>query len=114
MDRLEAIDGRSLYVSNEYPDLDLAPTYLWVGRAGSPHHHNNNVTSDGSSRHLRKFVHDGLAEEELEQNRQSRASNSIASGDNQENSRHQSSSDIDPDFKSPEDYSTQVLSSLEM
>lgn len=114
MDRLEAIDGRSFYVSNEYPDLDLAPTYLWVGRAGSPPHHNNNVSSDGSSRHFRSFVHDGLTEEKLEQNKQNRASNSTSSEDNQENSWHQSSSDVDPDFKSPEDCSTQVLSSLEM
>lgn len=109
MDKAGAIEVRSPYVSREYPELDLAPTYLWVGAADSDPYHNTNVSSDGCSRCLRETVPDGLTEQQLKQTNQSGASDSRGSEDNQETSWRQSSCDIDPDFESPEECSTQVF-----
>lgn len=109
MDRREAINDRSLYASNEYPDLDLAPSYLWVGESGEPPHHNLNISSNGSPRQPGEVVCDGLAELEPENNNYTGASDAIASKDNQENPWCQPSGDIDPDFELPEECSTQVF-----
>ena len=110
MDNVEAIDGRSLYVSNEYPDLDLVPSYLWVGRAGDHLHHSTSISSDGSSRQPRESFRDSVTEQNPEKKQYARASDMIASEDNQGNFTCQSSGDIDPDFESHEDSSTQVFS----
>lgn len=110
MDKPEAIDGRSLDLLNEYPDLDLAPNYLWVGKAGSQLYNNTNISLDESSRQIRTFVRDGLTEQESRRKNPSGALDSIASEDNQDNSWRQFSNDIDPDFESPEDCSAQVIS----
>lgn len=110
MNNPETIDGGSLDLSNEYPDLDLAPTYLWVGAAGSKLYDRTNISLDESSRQSRTFVRDGLTEQEVEQNEISGALDLIVGKDNQDNSWRQFTSDIDPDFESPEGCSTQVLS----
>lgn len=110
MDKPATIDDKIVYLSNEYPDLDLAPTYLWVGKADSQLSNKTNISLDESSRQSRTFMREGLTEQELETNQPSGAFNPIVSENNQDNSWRQFSSDIDPDFESPEDSSTQVFS----
>ena len=110
MDKPATIDDKFIYLSNEYPDPDLPPTYLWVGKADSQLFNKTNVSLDESSRQLRTFMREGLTEQELETNQPSGAFDPKVSEDNQDNSWRQFSSDIDPDFGSAEDSSTQVFS----
>lgn len=110
MDKPEAIDSRSLYDSNEYPELDLNPTYLWVGEAADHPCHNINFPSDGSSHQPIEPQCENLTESDPEKNSHFRTLDSIASEDSQEKSWRQFSVDIDPDFESPENCSTQVFS----
>lgn len=110
----EAIDGGALDISNEYPELDVTPTYLWVGKAGDHPHSNINISPDEFSRQPKEIASDSLTEQELEKKNHDGAPDTTPSENNQENSWRQFSGDIDPDFESPDDCSTQVFSFLEM
>lgn len=107
MDDLEGTDVRSLYPSNEYPDLDVSPNYLWVGTA-DPNLCINNPSSSGRS--LAAVEHDGLEKEPFEGRDRFESLDVTVIEDNEESAWCQATGDADPDFELREDDSTQVSS----
>jgi hypothetical protein len=98
--------GHSIYASNEYPDLDLAPSYLWVGQDNDDQHHNIHVPSNGSPGRLAKLMR---ANDSSDGREHLGASNATGSEDMEENSWRLSADDVDPDFELEKDFSTQVF-----
>jgi hypothetical protein len=110
MDDLEGTDDRSFHPPNEYPDLDMTPNYLWVGKA-DPTLCNSNPFSSGRFPQPRAAIeHDDLEKEVFDGRDRFRGLDATASEDNEDNGWRQAAGNVDPDFELREDDSTQVSS----
>ena len=107
MDSREGIDDLSRHAANEYPDLDLSPSFLWVGNNNKDHLRcTSKSLSTGSARQLGETGRDDLGKEDSANNYHSDVSDTTASEDDKQNRWRHSLDDLDPDFEVPEDEST--------
>lgn len=106
MDDPKEIDDHSCYASNEYPDLDLVPNYLWVGKADELPYRNIDISTNEPVSQLGEVMSDGHTKDGSEDGNHSGVSDSTASEDNEKNPWCQSPGDFDPDFEMPDDCST--------